>query len=116
MRSLVGLAAAMSAIVWAGCIHHEETVYQDVPRASVQFENDKAARLFYESYHQERNRFGRPESKTEVHIPVVFDHKRRVLSGENIAFNAAITTCDTDRNALISEQEAKLFSELVRKH
>ena len=32
-----------------GCIHHHETVYRDVERVKVEFENDTAGRLFYEA-------------------------------------------------------------------
>lgn len=105
--TLILLAAGVSVV--CGCITHEETVYRDVNRVRVSFENDAACRLFYETLstmataHHE-------ESKTEVSIPVVFENKRRVVSGGNEPFNAAVRECDTDQNSTITEQEARIFA------
>ena len=101
------------ALLLAGCIHHESTVYQDVARTSVQFENDTAARLFYEALHEPGKE--RTESKTEVDLPLVFHDQRRVISGPNAAFNRAVEICDSNRDGRITEQEARIFSEQRKK-
>ncbi len=103
-----------AGLLASGCITHEETVYKDVPRAKVEFENDTAGRIFYEALSNMKSP-GREESRTEVDIPVVFEHKHRVMSGgANMTFNDAVRECDTNQDAKITEQEARIFAE--RKH
>src|SRR5215813_3654653 len=85
-RWLCGLSLALATLS-VGCISTEQTVYQDQERVKIEFENDTAGRLFYEALSKEQSRRGLSESKTEVSIPVIFEHKRRVVEGESAAFN-----------------------------
>ena len=114
LRRMTGLALALTALN-TGCISTEQTVYQDQERAKVEFENDTAGRLFYEALSKQQNRHSRTESKTEVSIPVVFDHKRRVVEGESVAFNQAVRRCDTNGDGRITELEARIFAEQAEK-
>ncbi len=112
------LAAALALAVAAlntGCISTDRTVYREEPRMKVEFENDTAARIFYEAEAKMRDRHERTESRTEVSIPVVFDHKERVVTGDTIAFNQAVRRCDTNGDGRITEQEARIFAEQVAK-
>jgi hypothetical protein len=104
------IVSAGGALVLAGCITHEETVYRDVERAKVEFENDTAARIFYETLNQLCSRPGRTESKTEVELPIIFSDKRKVVSGPNAAFNKAVEQCDANKDGKITEQEARIFA------
>jgi len=104
------LIISAAALFMAGCIHHEETVYRDVPRANVQFENDTAARVFYEALSRPAHKGERTESKTEVELPLVFSDKRRVVSGPNAAFNTAVEVCDANHDGRITEQEARIYA------
>jgi len=113
-RHLSGLALAFAALN-TGCISTEQTVYQDQERVKVEFENDTAGRLFYEALNKQQSQRGRTESKTEVSIPVVFDHKRRVVQGESVAFNQAVRRCDTNGDGRITELEARIFAEQAGK-
>jgi hypothetical protein len=110
-RIAASLIAPGAALFLAGCIHHEETVYRDVPRASVTFENDTAARIFYEALTKPARKGERTESKTEIELPLVFSDKRRVVSGPNAAFNAAVDMCDSNHDGRITEQEARIYAE-----
>lgn len=107
-RYLLGLAIGLAL---TGCISHDETIYRDEPRAKVEFENDAAARHFYEALSRAPSDRGKAESTTEVHIPIVFEHKQRVVRGENIAFNEAVRRCDTNGDGRITELEARIFAE-----
>jgi hypothetical protein len=109
------LAVIGGALLFAGCITHEETVYRDVSRTRVEFENDTAARIFYESLNKAEHQDGRTESKTEVELPFVFHDKRKVVSGPNTAFNKAVALCDSNQDGRITEQEARIFAENRRK-
>ena len=114
VRRMSALALALAALN-TGCISTEQTVYQDQERVKVEFENDTAGRLFYEALSKQQSRRGRSESKTEVSIPVVFDHKRRVVEGESVAFNRAVRRCDTNGDGRITELEARIFAEQADK-
>lgn len=103
------LAALAGGALLSGCVHHHETVYEDAPRTHVTFENDKAARLFYEALALGKSP-GRQLSKTEVHVPVVFGHERRVVEGPNAGFNRAVAQCDSNRDGTITEKEAGIFA------
>jgi hypothetical protein len=109
-RRAMCIIAGGLGVVLSGCISHERTIYQDAPRSKVEFENDRAARVFYETLSKAPpNRHS--ESKTEIAIPIVFDHKRRVVPGQNIMFNDAVAFCDTNQDGKISELEAQIFAE-----
>jgi hypothetical protein len=112
---LMSGSAIVLAALNTACISTEQTVYQDQERVKVEFENDTAGRLFYEALSKMESRRGRSESKTEVSIPVVFDHKRRVIEGENISFNRGVRRCDTNGDGRITEQEARIFAEQADK-
>lgn len=106
---LILLSAA--AILTTGCIHHKETVYRDVERAKVEFENDAAGRMFYEALSKAPKDRGQRESKTDVSIPIVFSHSTETVTGENHAFNEAARRCDTNQDGRITETEARIFAE-----
>lgn len=101
-------------LLGAGCIHTEETVYKDVSRNPVEFENEAAGRVFYEALSRLPRNKHREESKTEVSIPVVFGHSQRVVRGENVAFNEALARCDTNKDGRVTETEARIFSDQIR--
>jgi hypothetical protein len=110
LRILTSMIGAGTAVLLSGCITHEETVYRDVPRTTVVFENDRAARIFYEALNEHRGN-DRTESRTEVDLPLVFHDKRKVVAGPNVAFNKAVEQCDTSRDGRVTEQEAQIFAE-----
>ena len=114
VRGMSGLALALAAMN-TGCISTEKTEYSDTERIKVEFENDTAGRQFYEALSKLQSRHGRSESKTEVSIPVVFDHKRRVVEGESVAFNRSVRRCDTNGDGRITELEARIFAEQAEK-
>lgn len=98
-----------------GCISHEETSYWDSERMKVTFENEAAGRLFYETLSHERTHRDGRTSKTSVSIPVVFEHNKKVVQGENEAFNSAVRRCDTNQDNIITEQEARIFAGSVKR-
>jgi hypothetical protein len=93
----------------AGCIDHSETVYRNPERVKVQFESEKAGRIFYEALSKMPFQ-GATESHTEISIPVVFNNKTTVKSGESEKFNEAVRRCDTNKDGVITEAEAEIFA------
>lgn len=105
------LLATTCISIFSGCITHDETVVRDVERAKIEFANETAARIFYEALSKSPTSHSRKESTTEVDIPVVFDHKRHVITGPNAEFNEAVLFCDSNKDGKITEVEAKIFAE-----
>jgi hypothetical protein len=116
LRSLTNLwtlAALALASLGTGCISTEKVEYRDTERSKVQFENDTAGRHFYEAYAKLQSHHDRTESKTHVYLPIIFDHKHRIVEGDNAVFNDAVKRCDTNGDSTITENEARIFSESV---
>ena len=107
------MVAAVSSLVLSGCITHKSTVVRDVERTPVEFENDAAARIFYEALSRMPAARHQTESTTEIEIPVIFDNERHVISGPNAAFNVAVAECDSNKDGKITELEARIFAEYV---
>ncbi len=112
----IGIAAFVLVALNTGCISTEKTEYRDTERIKVEFENDTAGRQFYEALSKLESRHHRSESKTELSIPVVFDHKHRIVEGDNVVFNDAVRRCDTNGDGKITELEARIFAEAASKH
>lgn len=111
-KSILTLAtAAACVLIFPGCITHDSTVVRDTERTKVEFENDTAARLFYEALSKSPCRDNRSESTTQFEIPVIFEHKRHVITGSNTSFNRAVEICDSNKDGKITEMEAKIFAE-----
>ena len=109
------LFLALAAVALAGCIHTTKTVYRDEPRIPITFENDTAARIFYEALSKSAPSGNRSESNTEVCLPIIFEHTERVIQGESAAFNNAVLRCDTNHDGVITESEARIFAAQVAK-
>jgi hypothetical protein len=105
------LAVALAAS--GGCISSQKTTYRDTERMKVEFENDTAGRLFYETLSNSGH--NRNESNTKIEIPIVFEHKQHTVDGENFLFNFAVRRCDSNGDGKITETEARIFSKSAGK-
>lgn len=112
MRAL-RLVLPFAALVAAGCIHTHDTVVRDEHRIAVEFENDAAGRLFYETLSRMPDSGRKTEKHTEVSLPIIFSHEEKVVRGPNSGFNEAVRRCDTNQDRKISETEARIFSGTV---
>jgi hypothetical protein len=109
------IIAALCSIGICGCITQNETVYHNPERARVEFEDETAARIFYETVTKYPGPANKRESNTTVEIPVIFEHHSKVVEGDNVAFNEAVRQCDSNQDGKITEMEAKVFAE-ARSH
>ena len=97
-------------IMLTGCISHTSVEYRDEERASVEFESDAAARLFYETLTKNPRVGKQSEERWNIEIPFVFEHSGQVRSGRNVAFNQAVAACDTNKDGRITEAESRIFA------
>ena len=113
MKLVESALLACACLSLAGCISHEDTTYHDTERAKVEFESEVAARTFYEALSKQKQPAG--EKTTRVSLPIVFDHTHREVTGPNISFNNAVQLCDTNKDGLITEVEARIFADFGAK-
>jgi hypothetical protein len=104
------IALATLGILLAGCITHKTVVYQDVERAKITFESDAAARLFYETLSRNSGDPKHSESTTTISIPIIFENEQKTVAGPNVKFNAAVADCDSNKDGVITEQEARIYA------
>ena len=102
---LTALATSLAA-----CVSSRETVYREAERVKVEFENDTAARVFYEAFTKSPESHQRNEKTTTFTIPVIIHAQRTEKDSENTAFNAAVRRCDTNADGRITEAEARIFA------
>ena len=105
-----GIALAALGLVLCGCISHKSVVYHDVDRVKVAFESDGAARLFYETLSHNSTNRRYSESTTTVALPFVFEHEQKAVPGPNMKFNDAVAVCDSNKDGIVTELEAKIFA------
>jgi len=103
-----------STLLLCGCISSTSTVYRDAEPTKVQFESDAAARLFYETLSKYYHPHNRSEKTVRFDVPLVFSAEKKEVRGRNLEFNEAVAECDTDKNGVITEQEARIFANRYR--
>lgn len=101
---------AVTAASLTACISSKETVYRETERVKVEFENDTAARVFYEAFTKSPESRQRNEKTTTFNIPVIIHTQRTERDSENTAFNSAVRRCDTNADGKITEQEARIYA------
>ena len=109
-RTVSWILTTTTSLLLCGCITHKQVVYQDVERTRVEFESDAAARLFYETLSKNSASKNHSESDTTIAVPFLFQHERKVVPGRNVEFNHAVADCDSNKDGIIAEQEARIFA------
>ncbi|MFT3784529.1 MAG: hypothetical protein QM790_21155 [Nibricoccus sp.] len=103
---------ALAALAFSGCMMFRTTSHSDVDRVKVTFASERAGRLFYETLSR-MPKNDRADSESHVILVVVnWEHKKVV--GPNRAFNAAVERCDTDKDGIITDEEAQIFASSVK--
>ncbi len=110
MQPKLPLLRWIPLLALCGCITHESTLVKDVERTKVEFENETAGRIFYETLSKQTSKYAKSESTTEVSLPILYEHKRHVVTGANAAFNEAVSICDANKDGKITEVEAKIYA------
>jgi hypothetical protein len=109
ISAILAVFLAAGAFALSGCISVSETQVSDDPRVKIAFENDRAARVFYETLASDVPSKPTTEKQESVSLILVNVNKRTV-TGPNRVYNEAVAFCDTDGNGEITEAEAGIFA------
>ena len=104
-------AGVLLGAVGLGCISHQETVRRDEQRLPISFENDAAARTFYEAVEKIRASSTPTESKSEFHIPVILSHEITTVNCPHQVFHESVLRAETNQDCKITDKEALIFAE-----
>lgn len=97
-------AIALLSCLGSGCVTH--ITYKNEPRQSVRFSSALAAQTFYDVLLFANVPKGR--GAVTVRVPLPYGH--RTISTQNISFNSAVRTADSNHDTIISESEARAFA------
>jgi hypothetical protein len=104
------IALTSLGLLFAGCVSHKSVTYKDVERVKITFESDAAARLFYETLSKNSGDQKHSESTTTFSIPIIFENEQKTVTGPNTKFNEAVADCDSNKDGVITEQEARIYA------
>lgn len=103
---------ALASLGLAGCVMSRTTAYNDVERVKMTFASERAGRLFYEALNNQPKE-KREESKHSVSL-ILINVDRTTVTGPNQAFNRAVEQCDTDKDGIITDEEAQIFASAAK--
>ncbi|MEK9810071.1 MAG: hypothetical protein VW362_06455 [Candidatus Nanopelagicales bacterium] len=81
----------------------------DPDRIAVNFASERAGRVFYEALSRMPDLGSREENRSSVSL-ILINVGSRIITGPSAKFNAAVAMADSDRNGMITEQEADIFA------
>ena len=110
MKTTIRQIASIAAlVVLPACVHQESNVVKDSERAKVEFENEAAARNFFDGMQKGGFSTKQTTSTTKFELPIIFEYRKNVTSGANSGFNRAVQLCDSNKDGKITELESKIF-------
>ena len=95
---------ALLSCLTSGCVTH--TTIKDEPRQSVRFSSAQAAQTFYDAYLSSAS----PKGHGSVTVSVPLPYWHQTVPTDNILFNKPVRSADSDRDGIISEEEAWAFA------
>lgn len=104
MKPAIPALIALLSCLTSSCV--TRITWKNESRRSVRFSSAQAAQTFYEALLFANVPKGR--GAVTVGVPLPYGH--RTLSTENVRFNAAVRTADSNHNGTISENEARGFA------
>ncbi len=103
------LLIAVLGYASSGCV--TRATVKNEPRQSVRFANAQAAQTFYEAYLAMN--YPPSTGSVDVFIPAPLPYHHRKITTDNVLFNAAIRTTDSNSDGIISEDEAGAYAAKV---
>jgi hypothetical protein len=103
-------SAALAVFLLVSCVSVQKTSYQDAPLAGTTFESEKASSTFYQAVLAEKFPAKGPNTTLTLFVPLPFSYYHRDRQSSNVMLNAALAQADTDKNGVITEDEANAFA------
>jgi len=105
------IPTAMALISMPGCV--TRTTAKNEPRQSVHFSSERAVETFYEAYLASSYPSDK-QNAVAVWIGLPYTHRK--ISTENVYFNRAVQSADSNHDGIISDDEAQVYAAKVTKH
>jgi len=93
----------------SGCVTH--TTFKDESRQSVRFTSPQAAQTFYDAYLSAAS----PKGHGSVVLYAPLPYRHRTVSTDNVHFNSAVDSTDSNHDGAISDDEALAYSSKVQR-
>lgn len=97
---------ALISCLTSGCVSH--ITIKDEPRQSVRFSSPQSAQTFYDAYLSATSPEGR--GSVSVYVALALPYQHKTVSTDNVRFNCAVQTADSNHNGVISREEAGAFA------
>jgi hypothetical protein len=101
---------ALFSLTASGCV--TRSVVKDEARQQVRFASAEAAQAFYETYLAV---YYPPRAGDSVALAVTMPYRQERHSTDNVFFNAAVRSADSNRDGVISEDEARAYGESAKR-
>ena len=97
----------------SGCTFYSQTriIRGEEARIAVNFDTEEAARLFQETA-KLREYSNKPIRRSHTGIPLVTFYAEKEQLASDAFYNDQVSVCDTDKNLVITESEARIYREL----
>ena len=95
---------ALLSCLTSGCVSH--TTIKDEPRKSVRFSSPRSAQTFYDTYLSAAS----PKGRGSMSVYVALPYKHETELTDNVRFNSAVQTADSNHNGFISSEEVRAFA------
>jgi len=103
------LVVVFAMLASSGCV--TRATVKDEPRQSVRFASAQAAQTFYEAYLAMYYPPGVGSFDVAIRAPLPYHHRK--ITTDNVLFNAAIRTTDSNSDGIISKDEAGAYAAKV---
>jgi hypothetical protein len=105
------IPTAIALVATPGCVTH--TTFKNEARQSVHFSSGQAAETFYEAYLAASYP---SDQRNMTAFWIGLPYTQRKISTENVYFNRAVQSADSNHDGIISDAEAQDYAAKLPKH
>jgi hypothetical protein len=98
---------ALFSCLTSGCVDH--TTVKDEPRQRVRFSSPQAAQTFYDAYLSANS----PKGRGSVAVVLRTPYRHETVATDNVHFNSAVKSADTNHDGVITANEARAHASRV---
>jgi hypothetical protein len=109
-RITIPAMIALLGSLTTGCVTY--TAVKDEPREGIRFSSPEAAQTFYDAYLSTFSPKGHGSVTIGEWPPLPY--RQRTVSTDNVRFNSAVQSVDSNHDGVISDDEARAYAAKVR--